>query len=1374
MSQPRPDDLPTQRPGAQGVAPTDARGAVARKILQQINHTDTLDAPLGETLVREGSLSREQLSTALDAQRHMSAAGLPMRLGQVLVAKRMLTVDQVKHALALLGKTVLHCAACGKNFNVKNWRPGATVSCPTCAVPLTPPPADRALAAHATKVLPPHGLEDERATSGQPFGRYRLLEKLGQGGMGVVWKAWDTQLKRVVALKQILGGETDPETAERFLREAQAAARLKHPNIVGVHDVGVIEGSQYFTTDYVEGQPLDKVMRGEPIGERKALDLVRAVAEALAYAHEQGIVHRDIKPQNILVDGRGTPFVVDFGLAKDVKKELGRNLTVTGQVLGTPAYMSPEQAQGLAETLGPASDQFSLGVVMYEMITGKRPFESTSLGDLLLHIISRDPARPTQVDPRVHRDVETICLRAMEKDPSRRYASMSEFAADVARHLQGEPILARPVSAAERLWRRAKKNRALVLTAATALLMSLGSIAWISWTSHELRVKVRDGLAEAENLERERKWDKARDKYAAVKELNPRNEEARSGYDRAVGEIRRAEEALTSRATQAEAGRGAAEAERGALEESARLTEAARLSLDQSYRQRYDGAFTYADLSAKVQAATAIIDGLVQKRPDSPQGHFLRGRAWRVLEANDKAEACWHESLRCDASFAAAQYELGMMHLERAIERATVARPVRSESEDTSRAAPLFEQARKELEVAAAASWPGKDDTAERLLSVALAYLAGDEGRMRELYGSYWTAHEERRLTTEQGAERFFALSALGMWGGARVATLDRAIEVAPHDVLARFLRAAARCDQGDLDGALADYDEAIAWNSQLAEALFNRHFVRLEAADTAGAGRDYDAATSVDPGLRDFAGPEDRDALDRARVSGILVGYLQSVQVGPGSAEASVERGIRKARHGDLEGAVMDFDEAIGVNSGEARALNNRGVVRWAKGNVRDAIADLESAVSLDPQSAAAFCNLGFACCVRAADSTGMRTDLARSSFERAKGILPWCPEAWYGLGLVSCSKMPLDRPGAIEALDRAIALEPRYVEALAARGRARFETKDLTGAIEDYDSVLALRPRDVEAYLHRGIARSDHGDAGGAAADYEHARALDATIARTYADRARAGEEGMDPLGRLSSVDIAVALNPEDDALWAARGSLRETMSDWDGAIADYTAALAISPRSVRVLLLRARVHEKQKDRDEAIKDYKRALDVAPPNSDEARHCRESIAALEPERRPNPDGEAGRSEGSTPPPPTKPADPAPPAPGPVDNTPPSPEDIVIDSPTSELIEVTKDRPGARTPNEVVLTVSGEVKNKGASVAPLVRVSVKVAHLRALTPGTTNVVMILKGDSGEDQLKDLKPGESRPFQVRVVLRKNADVTKFTWNTEYTVHATLR
>ncbi len=425
---------------------------------------DQNDSLFGETLVREGAVTKEELQEAVHAQSELRTQGVKLRLGEVLVKKGRLKPEQVKQFLHLSGKQVLHCPSCGKNYNVKNWTPGRAAPCPSCHATLVPPPSENAIDAYDSSVLPAVGrIETAKLPAGRrQLGRYRLMEVLGRGGMGIVWKAWDAQLKRIVALKQVLAQEKASEgIVERFMREAQAAARLRHPNIVAVYDVGVADGQRFFTCEFIPGQSLEALL-SKGVSPKKGLEIVKAIGEALQYAHEQGIVHRDVKPANILVDARGRPYITDFGLAKDVQRPAEARLTVVGAVMGTPQYMSPEQAMGRTDKLGPATDQFSLGVVLYELLTGRRPFNGSGLGEMLVSIMVADPPQMSTERRRIHPDIEAICLKSIEKNADRRYATIGEMAADIGRYLDGEPIQARRLTVLRKLCRTLARHRALV------------------------------------------------------------------------------------------------------------------------------------------------------------------------------------------------------------------------------------------------------------------------------------------------------------------------------------------------------------------------------------------------------------------------------------------------------------------------------------------------------------------------------------------------------------------------------------------------------------------------------------------------------------------------------------------------------------------------------------------------------------------------------------------------------------------------------------------------------------------------------------------------------------------------------------------------
>ncbi|MFO0969786.1 MAG: serine/threonine-protein kinase [Gemmataceae bacterium] len=290
------------------------------------------------------------------------------------------------------------------------------------------------------------------------FGDYELLSEVARGGMGVVYRARQIKLDRVVALKMILGGRlAQTDDVVRFRTEAEAAARLSHPNIVAVFEVGEQQGQHYFTMEFVEGESLSQKLVQGALPPREAARYVRQMARGIHYAHQRGIIHRDLKPSNIIIDPSGEPQITDFGLAKRLDNDSKQ--TRTGAVLGTPSYMAPEQAQGRNDELGPPADIYSLGAILYELVTGRPPFRAANAYDTVMQVINNEPPPPKLLNPELDSDLENIILKCMEKEPLLRYSSAAALADDLDRYLNGESIQARSVNVIDRLARMLGSSR---------------------------------------------------------------------------------------------------------------------------------------------------------------------------------------------------------------------------------------------------------------------------------------------------------------------------------------------------------------------------------------------------------------------------------------------------------------------------------------------------------------------------------------------------------------------------------------------------------------------------------------------------------------------------------------------------------------------------------------------------------------------------------------------------------------------------------------------------------------------------------------------------------------------------------------------------
>ena len=415
---------------------------------------------LGEILVERGAVTSEQVEGCLRIQKLalMQSDSRP-RLGELLIKQGHATEESISLALALQEKTIVACQPCGKRFNVLGYDPGKVYRCRSCKGTVLPlsevnsvvvQSGDLALGMQTpgSSSRPPSERKAPE-TPTVPLGKYTVLRQIGRGGMGVVYEAVDTELGRKVALKMMLDspGADSKELKveeERFLREARACARLEeHPNLISVYEAGVIDGRRFLAMELVKGKQFDVWRKTGSITIRQQVALLRDVTRAVHHAHEAGIIHRDLKPQNILVDGKNQPHVMDFGLAKELGQDVSMTLTAKGMVIGTPAYMSPEQAKGFSKSIDQRSDVYALGAMLYETLAGRPPFKGTTAVDILMKVVNEKPIPPSDVVKKgqpVDPVLENICLKALEKERNNRYPTAKAMADDLTRWLKRQTV----------------------------------------------------------------------------------------------------------------------------------------------------------------------------------------------------------------------------------------------------------------------------------------------------------------------------------------------------------------------------------------------------------------------------------------------------------------------------------------------------------------------------------------------------------------------------------------------------------------------------------------------------------------------------------------------------------------------------------------------------------------------------------------------------------------------------------------------------------------------------------------------------------------------------------------------------------------------
>ncbi|MFH1226402.1 MAG: tetratricopeptide repeat protein [Planctomycetota bacterium] len=732
------------------------------------------------------------------------------------------------------------------------------------------------------------------------FGKYTLEKKLGQGGMGAVYLAVDPDLNRKVALKIITSN--DPELLERFQREASAVAKLKHPNIIQVYEVGLVSlpsatgGSarkqHYFTMDYVEGISLEKLITSpnKPSIQNIAR-IILQVASALHYAHSQKVIHRDIKPANILITKQGAAYIVDFGLAKQLTG-LDRTLTMAGTTIGTPNYMSPEQAQGKKDEIDPRSDIFSLGATLYHCLTGRLPFSGDEIYQVLNDVINNDPPGPSTIVRIISKDLETICMKCLNKDKSKRYQTAGALAKDLQQYLKGGQIVAKPVSVISKIRIKATKNKAAslaIIGAAVILIIVIISLLVSSSNKKQLIAQYRQ---EAEQAFLANQYDEAKVACNKLLALSPQDEAIQSLLKKCE-KITKAQETKKQQ-EEAQAKEAAAKAQK-----AVELRNRAKAILDQ--------ATVAPTPEQKIQLAQEALE----VDPTFGDACQVIGYAYEDKRDYAKAVEAFTKAIKLTPTLAYSYYE-----------RAIITVNTYKKPED---AIPDFNKV-LELDPNSDIGYFAKGSIEDNQKDYNKAISSYNKAI--ELNPNYAEAHNNRGLVyynkavreSRQGGNTYRELLEQAIKDYAK------AIELNPNLEYAYNNRGEAYLNKGELDRAIQDYDKAIELNPNDAKTYSNR-------------GNAYDDKDQIEQAIKDF---------DKA------------IELNPDLAEVYSNRGITYAKKGQLDQAINDFDKAIELNPNLADAYCNRGIIYANKGQIEQSIKDFDKAIELDPNLADAYYNRG------------------------------------------------------------------------------------------------------------------------------------------------------------------------------------------------------------------------------------------------------------------------------------------------------------------------------------------------------------------------------------------------------------------------------
>jgi tetratricopeptide (TPR) repeat protein/tRNA A-37 threonylcarbamoyl transferase component Bud32 len=725
--------------------------------------------------------------------------------------------------------------------------------------------------------------------------RYSLQDRLGEGATAVVYAAYDRELKRDVAVKVLRETMGMSEIArERFRREAQAAAGLSHPNLVTVYDAGTSDGQSYLVMERVQGKSLEDCLRGRRPALQELVRILERASRGVAAAHEKGIVHRDLKPANILMSTSGDPKVGDFGMAHLMDSRV--ELTKTGVPLGTPLYMAPEQVQGRTQDITPRTDVYGLGAILYEALTGRPPHLADGIAELYGKISNDDPARPTRLNPAAPPELEAVALKALDKDPDRRYADAAGFADDLARYLAGKPVEARSASVAFRAWRRLKKHRIAVVSGAAAALVVVGvALA---------------GQHRARALEAER----GRDLRAA--------EESQKAS-------RRREESLK------------------------RLSNLwARMVTVLEWRQQ--PARKSAEIRQELDGLLQEVSTYIADYPDQPQGYYVRARARHSSGDYPKAAADLILALDRHPDFSPGWALLAQAKLDLYVER-IYAWSERERERSKKAAAPILREAEEALRRCEGGA-PGKAASERWGLSWTRADII-QETVMLALKERY--LHDNREAASKRLQEANQKSPAaeycdlIGVWSGDvdKVAPwLDQAITLAPHWPRPYVNRAIVWKVKGDAKKALDELTKAIEINPTYALAYDFRGWYRCQGNDLDGAIEDCGRALELDPGKADaYVHRAEARRLKGDRL-GAIEDATKAIGLDPAMALGWAVRGHAALELGDAGRAFPDLNKAIELAPEEWHVRAHRAMVFALRGDFDRMDLDCDHVLKVAP----------------------------------------------------------------------------------------------------------------------------------------------------------------------------------------------------------------------------------------------------------------------------------------------------------------------------------------------------------------------------------------------------------------------------------------
>jgi tetratricopeptide (TPR) repeat protein/tRNA A-37 threonylcarbamoyl transferase component Bud32 len=1025
-----------------------------------------------------------------------------------------------------------------------------------------------------------------RSTTASPrVPGYQILAELGRGGMGVVYKARQERLNRVVALKMVIAGaHASAHQLARFHAEAEAVAQLQHPGIVQVFEIGEHDGLPFFSLEFVEGGSLADLIGGKPRPPHEAAETAELLARTMAVAHQHGIIHRDLKPANVLLTTDGQPKITDFGLAKRIEGD--SDLTKSGTLMGSPNYMSPEQARGWTHEIGPVSDLYSLGAILYELLTGRAPFVGTSILDTLSQVRNQEPVPPSRLQPKVPRDLETICLKCLQKEPGRRYSSCEALADDLHRFLVGEPIRARPVGPAERLWRWCRRNpRVALLSGAVAVLVGVVAVSLIAMGLRLSREK--EAIAETRNVAGERLERAA----AAIA----------GGDSRHAHELlQQANLPLLSRSPELADTRSQMQR----LQEQVDVFTEFKTLLDQA-------RFTCFGSPSQKKEGQRYCRRLVELY-DQIEGH-TGAAASGLPPLNDEQQQRFKEDV-FDAFLIAAIVE---RDLAAKGDEAAQQEAARRGLDWLDRADQVLPGTRA-VYVHRAACWGklgdrSKDQAdlkrAEAIVPTAavdrfwhgFAYrLRGDKAQRD---GDRKKAEEQHRQGLAEYTE-FLRLRPDHFWGyfnwsmaHVQLGDLREAIfgftvciHLRPDFPWSYNNRGVMLLRLQRDEQAIEDCNAALARDERYFEAYENRGLAHLHQGKTDLALRDFNRAIELNPQYTPLYSHRADTLRKERRQAEALRDYDRMLDLGADKVQVFVQKSDTYREMKRLDEALRECDRAVALNAKNADLLYRRAGLHAAARQYQQARDDYSAVLALVPRAVNVYRDRAVLNWIHLKDF-----DAALADCQQLLSLQPNDPEAFRIIGSIHLGRQQYE--SALRAFGKALELKPGYIEVVWAVAQIHSWQGDPKKALAILDPLIAqLSPQAPETLNVRGDIYRSLGRLDDAARDYRRLielrpKAPDAYIGLALVlDKQGAVEQARACYDRL------VAANPEAALVYVRRAEFRRNHGEFEAALSDCAQAAGKEPDSVLPALVRASITAVRGQHRQAVADAERALAKAP----------------------------------------------------------------------------------------------------------------------------------------------------------------------------------